>query len=97
MRPRMKISFTWMVKSEVLIIKGGSVILYSVSSVSTTGQHGQGIGAELGGISLTSLAYFISSLNSVFWNNKLCFVLYLVLVAFVLRQYIFCRNTLVLS
>ena len=52
MRPRMKISFTWMVKSEVLMMKGGSVILYSVSSVSTTGQHGQGVGAELGGISL---------------------------------------------
>ena len=58
MRPRMKISFTWMVKSEVLMMKGGSVILYSVSSVSTTGQQGQGAGAELGGISATSLSIF---------------------------------------
>ena len=83
MRPRMKISFTWMVKSEVLMMKGGSVILYSVSSVSTTGQQGQGVGAQLGGISLTSLAYSLSSLNSVFWKKN-CLVLFLVLVAFVL-------------
>ena len=90
MRPRMKISFTWMVKSEVLMMKGGSVILYSVSSVSTTGQHGQGVGAELGGISLTSLASslspHLSSLITGLWNNIYCLVLFLVLVAFLLRQ-----------
>ena len=88
MRPRMKISFTWMVKSEVLMMKGGSVILYSVSTVSTTVQQGQGIVAELGGISLTSLASslspHLSSLITGLWNNKYCLVLFLVLVAFLL-------------